>query len=85
MSQIESCFAVSPSASTATSKQNTLSFALDNTMGTQCRGYRAKIASENVASGQESFSDAMYYRERGSSGHRENLPGAMWLVSSAPA
>ncbi|HZJ11911.1 MAG TPA: CAP domain-containing protein [Methyloceanibacter sp.] len=35
-------------------------------------GYRAKIASENVASGQKSFSDAMYYWER-SSGHRENL------------
>jgi hypothetical protein len=27
-------------------------------MGTKCRGYRAKIASENVASGQKSFSDA---------------------------
>lgn len=35
-------------------------------------GYQAKIASENVASGQKSFSDAMYYWER-SSGHRENL------------
>jgi uncharacterized protein YkwD len=35
-------------------------------------GYRAKIASENVASGQKSFSDAMYYWKR-SSGHRENL------------
>ena len=35
-------------------------------------GFRAKIASENVASGQKSFSDAMYYWER-SSGHRENL------------
>ena len=35
-------------------------------------GYRAKIASENVASGQKSFSDAMQSWE-GSSGHRENL------------
>lgn len=35
-------------------------------------GYRPKIASENVASGQKSFSDAMYYWER-SSGHRQNL------------
>lgn len=35
-------------------------------------GFRAKIAWENVASGQKSFSDAMYYWER-SSGHRENL------------
>jgi uncharacterized protein YkwD len=35
-------------------------------------GFQAKIASENVASGQKSFSDAMYYWER-SSGHRENL------------
>ena len=35
-------------------------------------GFRARIASENVASGQKSFSDAMYYWER-SSGHRENL------------
>jgi len=35
-------------------------------------GYRAKIASENVASGQKSFADAMYYWER-SSGHRQNL------------
>jgi uncharacterized protein YkwD len=35
-------------------------------------GYRAKIASENVASGQKSFSDAMRSWE-GSSGHRENL------------
>ena len=35
-------------------------------------GYRAKIASENVASGQKSFSDAMYYWKR-SSGHRRNL------------
>jgi uncharacterized protein YkwD len=33
---------------------------------------RAKIASENVASGQKSFRDAMSYWER-SSGHRENL------------
>ena len=35
-------------------------------------GFWAKVASENVASGQKSFSDAMYYWER-SSGHRENL------------
>ena len=35
-------------------------------------GFRAKIASENVASGQKSFSDAMRSWE-GSSGHRENL------------
>ena len=35
-------------------------------------GYHAKIASENVASGQKSFSDAMRSWE-GSSGHRENL------------
>jgi uncharacterized protein YkwD len=35
-------------------------------------GYRAKIASENVASGQKSFSDVMRSWER-SSGHRENL------------
>ena len=35
-------------------------------------GYRAKIASENVASGQKSFSDVMHSWE-GSSGHRENL------------
>ena len=35
-------------------------------------GFRAKIASENVASGQKSFSDAMYYWER-SSWHRDNL------------
>ncbi len=35
-------------------------------------GYRAKIASENVASGQKSFSDAMYYWKK-SSGHRRNL------------
>jgi len=35
-------------------------------------GFRAKISSENVASGQKSFSDAMYYWQR-SSGHRENL------------
>ena len=35
-------------------------------------GFRAKIASENVASGQKSFSDALYYWQR-SSGHRENL------------
>jgi uncharacterized protein YkwD len=35
-------------------------------------GYHAKIASENVASGQKSFSDVMHYWE-GSSGHRENL------------
>ena len=35
-------------------------------------GFRAKIASENVASGQKSFSDVMHSWE-GSSGHRENL------------
>ena len=35
-------------------------------------GFRAKIASENVASGQKSFSDVMKSWE-GSSGHRENL------------
>jgi uncharacterized protein YkwD len=35
-------------------------------------GYRAKIASENVASGQKSFSDAMRFWEQ-SSGHRTNL------------
>jgi uncharacterized protein YkwD len=35
-------------------------------------GYRAKIASENVASGQKSFSDVMRSWEE-SSGHRENL------------
>ena len=35
-------------------------------------GYRAKIASENVAAGQKSFSDVMRSWE-GSVGHRENL------------
>ena len=35
-------------------------------------GFHAKIASENVASGQKSFSDVMKSWE-GSSGHRENL------------
>jgi Cysteine-rich secretory protein family len=35
-------------------------------------GYRAKIASENVASGQKSFSDVMRSWEE-SAGHRENL------------
>jgi uncharacterized protein YkwD len=35
-------------------------------------GYHPKIASENVASGQKSFSDVMRSWE-GSSGHRENL------------
>jgi uncharacterized protein YkwD len=35
-------------------------------------GYRAKIASENVASGQKSFSDVMQSWQ-GSAGHRENL------------
>jgi uncharacterized protein YkwD len=35
-------------------------------------GYRAKIASENVAAGQKSFSDVMRSWE-GSAGHRENL------------
>jgi uncharacterized protein YkwD len=35
-------------------------------------GYRAKIASENVAGGQKSFSDAMFYWKR-SRGHRRNL------------
>jgi uncharacterized protein YkwD len=35
-------------------------------------GYRAKIASENVASGQKSFSDALR-TWKGSSSHRTNL------------
>jgi uncharacterized protein YkwD len=35
-------------------------------------GYHAKIASENAASGQKSFSDAMRFWEQ-SSGHRTNL------------
>jgi uncharacterized protein YkwD len=35
-------------------------------------GYHAKIASENVAAGQKSFSDVMHYWEE-SAGHRENL------------
>jgi uncharacterized protein YkwD len=35
-------------------------------------GFHAKIASENVAAGQKSFSDALRSWE-GSSGHRENL------------
>jgi len=35
-------------------------------------GYRAKIASENVASGQKSFGDVMRSWEA-SAGHRENL------------
>jgi uncharacterized protein YkwD len=35
-------------------------------------GYPAKIASENVAAGQKSFSDVMHYWETSSS-HRENL------------
>jgi len=35
-------------------------------------GYPARIAAENVASGQKSFADAMYYWER-STGHRRNL------------
>jgi uncharacterized protein YkwD len=35
-------------------------------------GYRAKIASENAAAGQKSFTDAMRSWE-GSTGHRENL------------
>jgi uncharacterized protein YkwD len=35
-------------------------------------GYRAKIASENAASGQKSFSDVMQ-SWAGSAGHRENL------------
>ncbi len=35
-------------------------------------GYPAKIASENVAAGQKSFSDVMHLWET-SSGHRENL------------
>ena len=38
----------------------------------QRAGFHAKIASENVASGQKSFSDVMHYWE-GSAGHRENL------------
>lgn len=41
-------------------------------------GYRAKIASENVASGQKSFADVMRSWE-GSAAHRENLlrPGVV--------
>ncbi len=41
-------------------------------------GYRAKIASENVASGQKSFTDVMRAWE-GSAAHRENLlrPGVV--------
>ena len=35
-------------------------------------GYHAKIASENVASGPKSFSDAMHFWEE-SFGHRTNL------------
>lgn len=35
-------------------------------------GFRAKIASENVASGQKSFSDVLGFWEQ-SSGHRANL------------
>ena len=35
-------------------------------------GYHAKIASENVASGQTSFADAMHFWEE-SSGHCTNL------------
>ncbi len=35
-------------------------------------GYHAKIASENVASGQKSFGDAMHFWEE-SSGHKVNL------------
>jgi uncharacterized protein YkwD len=35
-------------------------------------GYHAKIASENVAAGQKSFSDVLHFWEE-SSGHRENL------------
>jgi uncharacterized protein YkwD len=35
-------------------------------------GFHAKIASENVASGQKSFGDALHFWE-GSSGHRANL------------
>jgi uncharacterized protein YkwD len=35
-------------------------------------GYHAKIASENVASGQKSFSDALRFWKE-SSGHRSNL------------
>jgi len=35
-------------------------------------GYNAKIASENVASGQKSFGDAMHFWEE-SPGHRTNL------------
>jgi len=35
-------------------------------------GYHAKIASENVASGQKSFGDVMHFWEE-SPGHRENL------------
>jgi len=35
-------------------------------------GFHAKIASENVASGQKSFSDVMHFWEE-SPGHRTNL------------
>ena len=35
-------------------------------------GFHAKIASENVASGQKSFSDVMHFWKE-SSGHRTNL------------
>ena len=35
-------------------------------------GYHAKIASENVASGQKSFSDVLRFWKE-SSGHRSNL------------
>ena len=35
-------------------------------------GYHAKIASENVASGQKSFSDTLRFWKQ-SSGHRTNL------------
>jgi len=38
----------------------------------QRSGFRAKIASENVASGQKSFSDVMHFWEE-SPGHRTNL------------
>ena len=47
-------------------------FALSYTHRAKRAGYQATIASENVASGQKSFSDVMRGWE-GSSGHRRNL------------
>ena len=40
--------------------------------GLQRAGFHAKIASENVASGQKSFADVMHFWEE-SPGHRTNL------------